>query len=145
MWTDAMVLGVDVAIVRDETGGSAPHRPMDEARFEMIYRRTAGSLWSYICRMTNDAVAADDLLQKTFFRFLRANPVVANDDHLRRWLYRTATNVVMDHFRETKRRGKLGEGSVTPHSSAAPASELGADMMKVFSELKPQERALLWL
>ena len=139
-----MVLGAEVPFVDEKAGGHAPLRPMDEARFEMIYRRTAGSLWSYICKMTSDPTAADDLLQKTYFRFLRADPQVANDDHLRRWLYRTATNLVMDHFRENKRRGKLNDGVGERVSSAMP-SDLGHDMMRVFSELRPQERALLWL
>ena len=144
MWADTMVLGAEVPFIDEKASGHAPLRPMDEARFEMIYRRTAGNLWSYICKMTGDAAAADDLLQKTFFRFLRADPQVANDDHLRRWLYRTATNLVMDYFRENKRRGKLNE-DVAPPSSAASRMDLGHDMMKVFAELKPQERALLWL
>ena len=144
MWADAMVLGAEVPFVDEKAGGHAPLRPIDEARFEMIYRRTAGSLWSYICKMTSDPAAADDLLQKTYFRFLRANPALAGDDHLRRWLYRTATNLVMDHFRENKRRGKLSE-DVAPQPSAPSRMDLGPDMMKVFSELKPQERALLWL
>src|SRR5215213_11777051 len=78
-------------------------RPMDEGRFEAFYRRTAGNLWSYLFRMTGNEAVADDLLQKTFFRYLRANPALATEEHQRRWLFRTATNLAMDHFRETKR------------------------------------------
>ena len=52
-----------------------------------------------------------------------------------------------DHFRETKRERKRDEISV--RSEAGPAMEprevLRHDMMKTFSELKPRERALLWL
>lgn len=125
-----------------ETGGKAPLRPMDEARFELLYRKLAGALWSYIYKMTSDPAAADDLLQKTFFRFLRANPVFASEEHQRRWIYRTATNLVMDHFRETKRRGTVAEQDVI---ASAPSADLRFDMMRVFAELKPQERALLWL
>src|SRR5882672_6723716 len=80
-----------------------PERPMDEAAFETFYRKTAGGIWSYIYRMTGDAAMADDLLQKTFYRFLRSNPAIADDDHLRRYVYRTATNLVFDYFRETRR------------------------------------------
>ena len=46
---------------------------MDEARFEAFYRAHASSLWSYIYRLTGDPATADDLLQKSFFRFLRAH------------------------------------------------------------------------
>src|SRR5215210_9489758 len=99
-------------------------RPMDEGRFEVFYRRTAGSLWSYLFRMTGDEAVADDLLQKTFFRFLRANPVLASEEHQRRWLFRTATNLALDHFRETKR-----ERSREAETPRAPLSE-GRELLR---------------
>jgi RNA polymerase sigma-70 factor (ECF subfamily) len=122
-------------------------RPMDEARFEVFYRRTAGSLWSYLFRLTGDEAAADDLLQKAFFRYLRANPVLASEDHQRRWIFRTATNLALDHFRETKReRQRVDLDALSEASpSMEPREVLRHDMMKTFSELKPRERALLWL
>jgi RNA polymerase sigma-70 factor, ECF subfamily len=133
-----------VAEARTRTGNP---RPMDEGRFEAFYRRNAGSLWSYLFRMTGDPAVADDLLQKTFFRFLRANPALATEEHQRRWLFRTATNLAMDHFRETKRERSRAELSEMPQSapSTEPREVLRHDMMKTFAELKPRERALLWL
>jgi RNA polymerase sigma-70 factor, ECF subfamily len=121
--------------------------PMDEARFEAFYRRTAGGLWSYLFRLTGDEAAADDLLQKAFFRFLRANPVLASEEHLRRWLFRTATNLAFDHFREAKRERAHAESSTASEAAAStePREVLRADMMRTFAELKPRERALLWL
>lgn len=129
--------------------GRRPNEPMDEAKFEAFYRRQAGGVWSYIYRMTGDPALADDLMQKAFFRFLRSRPAIANDDHLRRYVYKTATNLVLDHFRESKRE-KL-YGPLDPNMLAAGSEfradrgELRHDMMRVFAELKPQERALLWL
>jgi RNA polymerase sigma-70 factor (ECF subfamily) len=121
--------------------------PMSEARFEAFYRRTAGSLWSYLYRMTADSAVADDLLQKAFFRFLRANPAVASEEHMRRWMFRTATNLALDHFRETKRERTRAEETLRREAGASTESReaLRHDMMKTFSELKPRERALLWL
>ncbi|HEX9982446.1 MAG TPA: RNA polymerase sigma factor [Thermoanaerobaculia bacterium] len=140
-----MTMPMPFALGRDETA-TAPGRgrkPMDEARFEAFYRKSAGALWSYIFRLTGDAATADDLLQKAFFRFLRANPPLVSEEHMRRWLFRTATNLTMDHFRETKRWKKE---ELSAQASIAPdRGELRHDMMRIFSELKPQERALLWL
>jgi RNA polymerase sigma-70 factor (ECF subfamily) len=116
---------------------------MNESEFEAFYRKTAGQLWSYIHRLTGNAATADDLLQKTFFRFLRSNPAIEDDDHMRRYLFRTATNLALDHFRETKR-----ERNASPPPPAAPNGdrhELRYDMARLFGELKPRERALLWL
>src|SRR5438067_113899 len=85
------------------TKGSAPQKPMNEAQFEAFYRKTAGGLWSYLYRLVGNAATADDLLQKTFFRYLRSNPALSGEEHMRRYLFRTATNLALDHFRETKR------------------------------------------
>ena len=121
-----------------------PERPMDEATFEAFYRKTAGGIWSYIYRMTGNATMADDLLQKTFFKFLRSNPSIADEDHLRRYVYKTATNLVFDHFRETK-RDRERPFEWTPAEARPDRGDLRHDMSRVFAELKPQERALLWL
>jgi RNA polymerase sigma-70 factor (ECF subfamily) len=128
---------------RARTGKPAP---MDEARFETFYRRNAGALWSYLYRLTGDSATADDLLQKAFFRFLRTNPVVESEDHLRRWIFRTATNLALDYFREKKRdRAHAEESREEPAASQDTREWLRHDMMKTFAELKPRERALLWL
>lgn len=140
-------LTLPVALPSEERARTGSPRPMDEARFEAFYRRTAGSLWSYLFRLTGDESTADDLLQKAFFRYLRANPVLASEEHQRRWIFRTATNLAFDHFRETKR--DRSHADLVAISEAAPSIEprevLRHDMMKTFAELKPRERALLWL
>ena len=142
-----LAAGLTLPLVVEARPRTGNPRPMDEGRFEVFYRRTAGSLWSYLFRMTGDEAVADDLLQKTFFRFLRANPVLASEEHQRRWLFRTATNLALDHFRETKRersRAELSEVRATI-PAMEPREVLRHDMMKTFAELKPRERALLWL
>ena len=128
-----------------ETGGRAPKTPMNEAKFEAMYRRNAPSLWSYIYRLTSDAAAADDLLQKTFFRFIRANPATESDEHSRRYLFRTATNLAFDHFRESKRDREALAAMPSSVEARGSGSDLRHDMTRVFAELKPRERALLWL
>lgn len=146
MFASGMVLPASLAPEGRAARTGSP-RPMDEGRFEVFYRRTAGSLWSYLFRLTGDEATADDLLQKAFFRFLRANPVLASDEHQRRWIFRTATNLALDHFRETKRERSRVDLDVLSEAgpSMEPREALRHDMMKTFAELKPRERALLWL
>lgn len=139
----ALALDAPFAFGNATSFGHTPKVPMNEAQFEALYRSMAGSVWSYIYRMVGNASLADDLLQKTFFRFLRSNPEVSNDEHLRRYVYKTATNLVFDHFREAKRHREFVEVSVP--EIRTDRHELRHDMARVFAELKPQERALLWL
>src|SRR5438128_7792458 len=135
MTADALILQAPL-LFRAETSRRAPKRPLNEAKFEAFYRTTAGRLWSYIFRMTGNAATADDLLQKTFFRFLRSNPTIADDDHLRHYIFKTATNLVFDHFREVKRHHE-----VTSDLVASPSASLALphDMMRVCPELTPQD------
>jgi RNA polymerase sigma-70 factor (ECF subfamily) len=143
MVADALVLDGCGIVEQSRSGRQAPKRPMDEAKFEAFYRKTAGSLWSYIYRLTGDPAASDDLLQKAFFRFLRSNPTLAGDEQMRAYIFRTATNLAFDHFREIKRSRERKAWPV-----AAPALDRGDlrhDMMRIFGELEPRERALLWL
>lgn len=141
-----MVMSAPFPIEAARVRRGAPIAPMDEARFDAFYRRTASGLWSYLFRLTGDSAAADDLLQKTFFRFLRANPAFASDEHMRAWIFRTATNLALDHFRETKRRRERDAAAIAETSAVrSDRDELRHDMMRTFAELKPRERALLWL
>lgn len=136
-------MAAELPLALARTGNSAPGKPMDEARFEAFYRRSAQAVWGYLLRMTGDAATADDLLQKSFIRFLRANQTFANEDHMRRYLYRTATSVAIDHFRETRSRSQLEE--IEPEAARSVTTDLQHDLSRVFAELKPRERALLWL
>lgn len=117
---------------------------MTEAEFEVLYRNSGRPLLTYITRLCGSASTAEDLLQKTFVQMLRV-PVPADDeDQLRAYLYRSATNAVTDHWRRARREEPLE----AHHERAEPRrseSELGHDMKKIFAELSPQERALLWL
>lgn len=139
-----MVLPAPFAAAGTTGGRLTPQKPMNEAQFEAFYRQNAGSLWSYIYRLTSDASATDDLLQKAFFRFIRANPETESEDHARRYLYRTATNLAFDHFREAKREREAA-AVAREAASHGDTSDLRFDMTRMFSELKPRERALLWL
>jgi RNA polymerase sigma-70 factor (ECF subfamily) len=145
MTADGLILQAPFAFQGTATFQRTPKRPMDEAKFEAFYRKTAGRIWSYIFRMTGDAAMADDLLQKAFFRFLRSNPAIVDEDHLRHYIFKTATNLVFDHFRETKRHREAMVDVPAITESRAGRDELRHDMMRAFAELKPQERALLWL
>jgi RNA polymerase sigma-70 factor (ECF subfamily) len=122
---------------------------MTEEAFRSFYELTARPVRVYLARMTGDQRLADDLLQETYYRFLRSNTVFDNDDHRRRYLYRIATNLVHDH----RRRPPVEMPVVlTPESHPAfsdpDLAERAAqriDLQRAMSRLKPRERTMLWL
>jgi RNA polymerase sigma-70 factor, ECF subfamily len=135
--------------------GAAEHEDtfhMDEDAFRLFYERTARPVWAYLSRMSGDARLADDLLQETYYRFLRANATHESDAHRRNYLFRIATNLV----RDLRRRPRLdvahapeGAGEIDqadPRSADEPGGAVRRlDLARAMARLKPRERDLLWL
>lgn len=115
---------------------------MDEATFEALYQETARALWSYVHRVSGNATLADDILQETYFRFLRAPRVKMDMAQTRSYLYRIASNLLNDHWRSQNRDRVFAE--VPPERPAADLTE-STDLARFFQKLKHQERELLWL
>jgi RNA polymerase sigma-70 factor (ECF subfamily) len=122
---------------------------MTEDAFRAFYDQTARPLWLYLAKVTGDRRLADDLLQESYYRFLRATTVFASDDHRRHYLFRIATNLVHDH-----RRRPAEERSAFPQrddlgtpagGDAAARIARQLDLARAMEQLKPRERSLLWL
>ena len=122
---------------------------MDEDTFRALYDRTARGLWVYLARITGDRALADDLLQETFYRFLRAAATYENETHRRNSLYRIATNLARDVRRRSMARAAADpvgdEIERVPSGQDAGAAERTADFTRAMARLKPRERAMLWL
>src|SRR3984957_18991855 len=122
---------------------------IDEETFRAFYERTARGLWAYLARLTGDRQLADDLLQETFYRFLRAAATYDSETHRRNSLYRIATNLARDARRRSLTRlpfslaGDDIEGVPSGHD--AGATERITDFTRAMSHLKPRERSMLWL
>src|ERR1039458_375666 len=63
---------------------------LDENAFCEFYREVGPTLWSYIRRTSGDAALADDILQETFYRFLRADLPALEKFQTKAYLYRIA-------------------------------------------------------
>ncbi len=122
---------------------------MDEETFRAFYERTARGVWMYLSRVTGDRQMADDLLQETFYRFLRANAVYDSESHRRNAIYRIATNLARDvRRRQQTRPAPILAGDEIEHAPSGAqegAAERSADFTRAMSSLHPRERAMLWL
>ena len=138
---------------------AVPARRMDEAAFQVFYAKTAPGLRGYIRRASGNEALADDILQESYLRFLRADlfqfrgaqfrnaqfsDVTRADAPLKAYLYKIASSLLVDHWRRVKRERRWslwnflgGEPATNPKSES--------DAMRFFRQLKPQEQLLLWL
>src|SRR5262249_17472888 len=126
-----------------------------EVAFQAFYQETARPLRAFLCRLSGKPELADDLLQETYLRFLRAQDLKDDASLRKAYLYKIATNLITDHWRTSAREQRW---VVASHSAedfreeSAPDQKDGGekvilrrDLSRVFQELKPVERSLLWL
>jgi len=123
---------------------------MDEDTFRAFYNRTARPLWAYLARLTGDRQLADDLLQESYYRFLRARGDYENEAHRRNSLFRMATNLARDTHRRARLRPWLGRHEaadidVLEAPGAADHLDQKSDLDRAMRRLKPRDRAMLWL
>lgn len=117
---------------------------MDEAAFADFYRATAPALWAYVRRSSGDAALADDILQETFYRFLRTDVPAMEKASMKAYLYRIAISLLADHWRRSQReRRSIVE--IFFGRREFKSAEPDGDAMRLFEKLKPQEQSLLWL
>jgi RNA polymerase sigma-70 factor (ECF subfamily) len=134
------------------TAGEAAAEPlsMDDQEFRIFYTRTAQPLRSYLRHLSGDPALADDLLQESYLRLLRARLPEMTDAYRKNYLYKIATNLMRDHLRSPRNATLplLEEREIpAPAGSAAPGEEslMRADLSEAMLSLKPRERQMLWL
>jgi RNA polymerase sigma-70 factor (ECF subfamily) len=135
---------------------------MDEEAFRGFYDRNARGVWAYLSRVTGDRQMADDLLQEAFYRFLRAASTAPpdqdrfdSDAHRRNSLYRIATNLATDARRRSFTRPAATVSGDDVERLTDTAGKLGGDhgddvarrtdVNRAMSQLRPRDRAMLWM
>jgi RNA polymerase sigma-70 factor, ECF subfamily len=119
--------------------------PVSELEFQRLYDATSRSILGYLVASTGRRDLADDLLQDTYCRLLvhHAALLVAGMDEqvLRRYLFRIATNLLRDRWRVGHDR------PFTEPAEAGTAADFDTpiDVRAMLEHLKPKERQLLWL
>jgi RNA polymerase sigma-70 factor (ECF subfamily) len=137
----------DIEQVRAEAAAADAVFEMDEDVFRALYDRTARALWGYLARITGSADLADDLLQETYYRFLRSRMTYESEAHRRNSLFRIATNLA----RDGRRRGIRIQVVALPEEGPAAAVDVAADaerrtdLRRAMARLRPREREMLWL
>lgn len=116
---------------------------MDEERFRALYEATAGRLRGYLRRVSGSAALADDIAQEAYLRVLRSRQGEGAPIDNAAFVFKIATNLLYDHWRRQQRERRF-LGFLRPAAPPRDAS-LEHDVGRLLSEIKPRERALLWL
>jgi RNA polymerase sigma-70 factor (ECF subfamily) len=127
----------------------AAERPLSMApeEFQEFYAQTARPLKSYVMRLIQNAAIADEVLQESYYKFLRANIGEVGERERKNYLFRIATNLVNDMYRGRAESALPINESVraTADESTAGQVQVRGDVGRVLGTLQPRERELVWL
>src|SRR5215468_10942580 len=90
----ALELASSLGEVREE-----PLR-MNAMAFHALYERTARPLFHYLLRVSGGRGAAEDVLQESYCRVLSAKLPAMDDAQTRSYLFKIATNLLRDRWRQ---------------------------------------------
>jgi RNA polymerase sigma-70 factor, ECF subfamily len=118
---------------------------MDEQAFHSFYSGTARALRAYVARVLGDLSQVDDIVQESYLKLLRMPAAPDDPQQLRRLLFRIASNLVADEWRRRRRVTKAADTQAREPDRSSPDMALRLDMIRVFQQLKPQQRQMMWL
>jgi len=74
----------------------------DQSAFEYLVQKYRRPIVSFMYRMAHNAAAAEDLAQEVFLRVYRSRETYQASAKFTTWLYRIATNLAVNHARDTR-------------------------------------------
>jgi RNA polymerase sigma-70 factor, ECF subfamily len=74
----------------------------DQAAFESLFRQFEREVFRWIVRIVRNPAAAEDALVETFWRAYRGRARFDTSRSMGAWLRRIATNVALNHMRDTQ-------------------------------------------
>jgi RNA polymerase sigma-70 factor (ECF subfamily) len=74
----------------------------DQAAFDYLVQKYRRPMISFMYRMARNASAAEDLAQEVFLRVYRSRESYEASAKFTTWLYRIATNLAVNHARDTR-------------------------------------------
>jgi len=116
---------------------------MDEPAFGSFYKQTSRALLRYLVAVTRQPDVAEDILQEAYCRLLTAGRPEMDEQQMRSYLFRIATNLVRDRWRREKESPLLQNSEEI--SPMDPEFDDKLHVRQAFERLKPRERQLLWL
>ena len=109
----------------------------DDSAFDYLVQKYRRAMIGFMYRMTHNTAVAEDLAQEVFLRVYRSRAGYEPSAKFTTWLYRIATNLAVNHARDT--RHERAENQV---SLDEPDEETGTTMDVPDSSLSVEENIL---
>jgi RNA polymerase sigma-70 factor, ECF subfamily len=109
----------------------------DDSAFDFLVQKYRRAMVNFMYRMAHNAAVAEDLAQEVFLRVYRSRSSYEPSAKFTTWLYRIATNLAVNHARDT--RHERPENMV---SLDEPDEETGASMDVADSAMSVEEKLM---
>ncbi|HVI09020.1 MAG TPA: sigma-70 family RNA polymerase sigma factor [Candidatus Binatia bacterium] len=109
----------------------------DQSAFDYLVQKYRRPLVSFMYRMARNPTAAEDLAQEVFLRVYRSRQTYEASAKFTTWLYRIATNLAVNHARDTRH-----ERPEVTLSLDEPDEETGTTMDLADSTITAEESLL---
>ncbi len=136
------------AKAQDPLSAASTSQSERRARFRVVYDANYHRVLGYVLRRAATREDADDVVAETFLTAWRRLEQVPPGAGARPWLYAVARNVLANHRRAERRRGRLTgrlHSESVPPSHPVDADEDVAWVAAAFARLNDDDRELLRL
>jgi RNA polymerase sigma-70 factor (ECF subfamily) len=113
----------------------------DDAAFDYLVTKYRRPIVHFMYRMAHNAAVAEELAQEVFLRVYRARESYAANAKFTTWLYRIASNLAVNHARDTKHERPEAQVSLDePDSESSMTLDLADGTMSAEEALLRRER-----
>ena len=118
-------------------------RAGDQSAFEYLVQKYRRPMVSFMYRMARNAAVAEDLAQEVFLRVYRSRETYEASAKFSTWLYRIATNLAVNHARDTRHeRPEVQVSLDEPHEDTGTTLELPDASLNAEQQMVRKERLL---
>jgi len=113
----------------------------DDAAFDYLVQKYRRAMLSFMFRMAHNAAAAEDLAQEVFLRVYRSRGSYEPSAKFTTWLYRIATNLAVNHARDTRHDRPENMASLDePDEESGQTLDVADQSLTVEQDIIRQER-----
>ena len=115
----------------------------DQSAFDYLVQKYRRPMVSFMYRMARNAAAAEDLAQEVFLRVYRSRETYEASAKFTTWLYRIATNLAVNHARDTRHeRPEVQVSLDEPDEETGTTFEVPDASMNAEQQIVRRERML---
>ncbi len=118
-------------------------RAGDQSAFEYLVQKYRRPMVSFMYRMARNSAVAEDLAQEVFLRVYRSRETYEASAKFSTWLYRIATNLAVNHARDTRHeRPEVQVSLDEPDDDTGTTLELPDASLNAEQQMVRRERLL---